>query len=382
METIAKQTLVNEETLLLLIEDFFDCRKLPQHLLFLDYWMEKVLVNRKHKKYLKASDLSFFSDKFSKLLTVCNELLSDSSEEISYLEECIKIPENLISTEQNSISFYPTYLRKKEICNPILVFHSVFKKFPLDYYTYILQNLADESQSAHAKENVKHLILTFKNLKRLVEACWLIHERSISKNSNRLASSTNVTATDFSLSCPLLLTDEYLTNPYLFVESFFSFADINEYRQDITQWIKTAINEYQRYENPSDLLFIHNQLSQLLHAGYLIGASQLVYKPILNYSKQHDTFGHWLLARMEDQYSIQALSPHYAQNPLQYCIENLTFNHIVKLRVGLKEWLEAALSKSTSITSLDHSYIFDQFEELQRMLEALFLLIVQPALVD
>ena len=85
---------------------------------------------------------------------------------------------------------------------------------------------------------------------------------------------------------------------------------------------------------------------------------------------------------MENQYCIQTLSPHYAQNPLLYCTENLTLNHVIKLRVGLKEWLEAALSKSTSITCLDPSYIFDQFEELQKMLEALFLLIVQPALAD
>jgi len=382
METIAKELETNEEIVLHLIEDFFDCRKLPQHLLFLDYWMEKVLANRKHKKYLNATDLNFFSVKLLKLLGVCNALISASAEDIPYFEEAIKIDKNFISSEQKSIIYYPNYLRKKEICNPLLVFQSIFKKMPLDYYVYTLQNLSDEGLSTHVEpKNVKHIFSTYKNLKRMVEACWLIHERSISKNSYQVASA-NIAGFDFPLSCPLLLTDENLNNPYLFVESFFSFADINEYREDITQWIKAAINEYQRYENPGDLVFIHNQLTQLLHAGYLIGTSHLVYKPIHNYSKLHDTFGHWLLARMENQYSIQTLSLHYAQNPLQYCTENLTFNHIIKLRVGLKEWLEAALSKSTSITSLDHSYIFDQFEELQKMLEALFLLIIQPALTD
>ena len=187
---------------------------------------------------------------------------------------------------------------------------------------------------------------------------------------------------EFSLSCPLLLSDEYLVNPYLLVESFFSFASLNEYRTDLTQWFKTAINEHHRHENASDLLFIHNQFTQLIHAGYLIGNAHLTYQPMHNYTKQHDTFGQWLLARMDNQYIIQTLSPYFKEHPLQYCAKNLTFDHIIKLRYGLKEWLDAALSKNSSITSLDHSYIFDQFEELQKIAEALFLLIIQPAITD
>ncbi|RYG22299.1 MAG: hypothetical protein EOO07_00225 [Chitinophagaceae bacterium] len=382
METIVKQTQANEEILLSVIEDFFDCRQLPQHLLFLDYWMEKVLVNYSHKKYLSPQDLVFFSEKFTTLLAACHSVYHSLAADPPHFEESIKIPENFISAEQKSILFHPNYLRKKEICNPLRAFKAIFKLFSLDYYTHTIQNWVNESlPTDSAPENVRLIFPAYKNLKRLVEACWLIHERSISKNSFQLVS-TAANCADFSLSCPLLLTDEYLDNPYLFVETFFSFTGINEYKEDLTHWIKAAINEHQRYENASDLLFIYHQFTQLLHAGYLIGSAGFSYVPARNYSMQYDTFGHWLLARMGNQFTVYALSPHFRQNPLAYCSEHLTLAHVIKLRFGLKEWLEAALSESTSITSLDHTFIFDQLEELQRILEALFLLIVEPALVD
>ena len=382
METITKETQTNEEILLDFIHDLFDCRKLPQHLIFLDSWMEKVLINRPHKKQLCASDLLFFSAKFLRLLGACHEIRSNSKENALYFEESIKIPANFIGKEQKLLTFYPNYLRIKEICNPMLVFHSIFKNDTLDFYNYTLQNWVNEGLSNdNEPENVKLIFPIYKSLKRMIEACWLIHERAVSKNSYQ-SLSTDHTNIDFSLSCPLLLNDEYRNDPYLQVESFFSFADIHEYREDLTQWFKAALNDQHCYKNANDLLFIHNQFVQLLHAGYLIGISQLVYKPELNYTTQHATFGHWLLARMENQYTIQLLSPHFKENPIEYCRENLTLNHVIKIRYGLKEWLEAALSKNSSITSLDHPYLFDQFEDLQKLLEALFLLVVQPALAD
>ncbi len=380
METITKETQTNEEILLYFIHDFFDCRKLHAHLIFLDYWMEKVLVNQSHKKYLNAADLLFFSAKFLNLLTACWELQHANPKNLLYFEESVKIPENFIRNEQKALTFYPNYLRAKEICNPLLALSAIFKNHTLDFYKEILQGWVSEGIATRNKsKNINLIFPTYTSLKRMIEACWLIHERAVSKNSYQ---SINVKPiiNDFALSCPLLLQDEYLHNPYLMIELFFSFESLNEYKEDLTQWFKAALNEQGSYENPNDLLFIHNQFIQLIHAGYLIGVSKLVYEPALNYTTLHNTFGHWLLARIENKYTIQALSPHYIENPLDFCIESLTINRISQLRYGLKEWLEAGLSQKNSIVNLNHTYIFDQFEELQKIVEALFLLIVQPAL--
>ena len=382
METITKEKQPNEEVLLYFIHDFFDCRKLSEHLIFLDYWMEKLLFNQSHRKYLNVSDLLFFSTKFFNLLTACHDIGHLDYKNQLYFEESVKIHENFIPEEQKLLTFYPTYLRSKEICNPTLIFNSIFKNHTLDFYKKTLENWVEENLSIKDNaKNVKLIFPTYRNLKRMIEACWLIHERLITKNSYQ-SLCVNDPIHDFSISCPLLLKDEYLSNPYLMIESFFSFASIDEYREDLTQWFKAALNDCRSYENPNDLLFIHNQFVQIIHAGYLIGTSQLIYQPTTNYTKLHATFGHWLLARVENQYTIQTLSPHFKENPIAYCSENLTLNHVIKLRYGLKEWLEAALSENNSITSLDHTFIFDQFEDLQKILEAMFLIIISPTLLD
>lgn len=379
--TLEKQT--SDETLLLLIQDFFDCRKLPEHLVFLDYWMKKVLINQPHKKFLNASDLLFFSNKFLKLLNICHSLATENSDTLVYFKESVKIPQHFIAREREVLKYYPNYLRDKEICDPLLVFQSIFKSHGIDFYQETIQHWINEGLSSHYEaENAKFVFPTYSSLKKMIEACWLIHERSISKNSYQSLYENRLNP-DFSLSCPLLLSDEFTSDPYLMIESFFSFASINEYREDLTQWFKAALNEQHRYENANDLLFIHNQFTQLIQAGFLIGTHQIAYLPNTNYSKQYSTFGHWLLARMDEgalsTNPIQNLSPHFREHPILYLNEFLTINDVIKLRHGLKEWLEAALSQNYSIASLDPIYIFDQFEELQKILEALFLLIIEPS---
>ena len=360
MKTLLNTNQPHEEILCTLIADFFDCRKLSAHLIFLDRWMEMAFTNQRYKKSLHPSNLLFFATKFLNLLAACHEVHQVAPEKIFPFEEKIKIHESLILS-------YPYYLRTKEICNPIVVFHSIFKNHTLEFYQNALQNWSNSTEIGNLEEKAKLILPTYKNLKRMMEACWLIHERL-----NNQTSTVN-----FSLSCPLLLKDEYLTNPYLMIESFFSFASVEEYKQDLTHWFKVALNDQLTYENASDLLFIHNQFTQLIHAGYLIGTSKLVYKPSTNYTKQHPTFGHWLLARTEN-HTIHTLPPHFRENLIEFCSEILTLPHVTKLRYGLKEWLEAALSQNNSITTLDPPYIFDQYEDLQKIVEASFLLITQP----
>lgn len=376
METILKETSTNEEIFLQTIFDFFDCRTLSEHLIYLD----DLLINKNYKKQFNEENLHFISSKIFNLLVNSHSLMKQPSKTMLYFEESLKIPEHLIQHEQKKLSFYPIYLRNKEICNPLKALLRLFKNHSLDFYKKNLENWINEGLAN--KKGITTIKLTFPlyiGLKKMMGACWLIHERAISKNSYKDLV-FHREADEFSLSCPLLLQEEYLANPYLMIESFFSFACLNEYREDLTHWFKAALNENICYEQSSDLLFIHDQFTQLIHAGYLIGLSKPVYEPQVNYTKNHETFGHWLLDRMEYNYVVLTLSPHYNENPIDYCAENLTLDQVTKLRYGLKEWLDAALSKNNSITSLNHMYIFDQYEELQKIVEALFLLIIEPAL--
>jgi hypothetical protein len=377
METRTIETKTNDEMLLQLIQDFFDCRKPNEHLQFLDNWLEKALARRLYKKHLHHWELPFFATKFSNLIQACYEINATATCESIYFNESVKISANYLLKEQRLLLFYPNLLRVKEICKPLLVFQHVFKQRSFNFY----------SLSAVAKyQSPKTIFQVYNGLKRIVEACWLIHERSISKNSFRDVFTINPNNA-FALSCPLLLTDEFVQNPYLMVEEFFSYGSIEEYKRDLAEWFSLALNDEEGYENATDLVFIHNQFLQLIQAAYLIGTCKMPYLPKTPYTSQHETFGHWILDKMETSsfkkgYRAQYLSLHFQENPIHYCIENMTINDVTKLRYGLKEWLEAALSKNRNITHLPHCYIFDQFKELHSIMEAAFLLVAQPALTN
>jgi hypothetical protein len=383
METITTlhENATKQELLLNSIADFFDCRTIAEHLTFLEFWMEKVLNNQYHKKYVNPSDLLFFADKFINLFKACYEFMQD--EALAKFEDSVTVQEDFIGGEQKILSFYPSYLGHKEIGNPLLVFRSVFGSYNIDFYTKIFNEWLTEGLSPYyVIENAKLIIPTYGHTKKLIGACWLLHERLISKNSYRPLTYKDPNV-NFALSCPLLLQSEYLVNPYLMVESFFSFASLNEYRDDLTQWFKASLSEEVTYENANDLLFIHNQFQQLINAGFLIISNNVVYEPKLNYSENHQTFGHWLLAVKEGGAlgdDIQILPPYFRENPMAYCREFLTLSKVKRIRYGMKEWLEAALSRNYSIATLDHEYVFDQFEDLQKIMEAMYLLIIKPAL--
>jgi hypothetical protein len=395
METIStiQEKARPEVQLSRLLYHFFDSHSATAHLTFFEYWMEKVLNNKPHKKYINPPDLLFFADKFYALFEACYQVsYGDPDALTTAFKNAIRVDQDFVTKERGLLRHYPNYLGAKALCNPLLVLQAVFKTHNLLFYKQLFQEWVAAGLSPYyTPENAKLIIPLYGHTKKLIGACWLIHERFVSKNSYRPPVYKDATL-NFALSCPLLLNTEQINNPFLTVEHFFNFSGLNDYKEDLSQWFKAALSETLSYENPNDLLFIHNQFLQLIQAGFLITANKLVYHPGVDYSSAYKTCGHWLLAVQGKEnpivkfdppgIGIKVLPTEYWGNPIRYCEETLHLNHIRKLRYGLKAWLEAALSKQSSITTLDPVYIFDQFEELQQIMEALYLLIVQAALTD
>ncbi|MBC6110573.1 hypothetical protein ACFOG5_17735 [Pedobacter fastidiosus] len=167
----------------------------------------------------------------------------------------------------------------------------------------------------------------------------------------------------FENSCPLLLNDEQLTNPRIVLENFFNGNDLISAKAKLKYWFKTALTEELRYENGNELLFFHNQLIQLFHSGYLIAL------------KQHsidDDFDQVDL--LNSDALICCLDKAEKSNPLKYLSVTLTSSNLRVIRFGMQEWLYSALSNRSSISQLDSKFIFEQYELLEKLLEALFLI--------
>lgn len=384
MKTIAFTTgKINQEELLLQqIKDFFDCRSASKHSQFLDYWLELIMGDKYRKQWNNPADLLFFCDKFITLFEACALATSIPSKRLAKIEGSIDSQNKFIIQEQKLLNYFPNYLNHKSLANPLNAIKAVFKHFSLDFYKKTFREwLAEGLNNTYANENTAFMIPIYFNTKKLIGACWLIHERLISKNSYQSAIYTKPQI-NFALSCPHLLQDKYLLNPYLMVESFFSFSTLSNYQEDLAQWFKMALSENSCYENANNLLFIHHQFTQLINAGYLIVSNDIAYTPKLNYTPNYDTFGHWLLhsnqQKTTDLADVEAQT--LKEDPYVYCQKTLTFGNVKKIRYYMNEWLDAALSENSSIVHLDQDGLFNHYETMQKLVEAFYLILIEPAI--
>jgi hypothetical protein len=150
---------------------------------------------------------------------------------------------------------------------------------------------------------------------------------------------TQNSATAFALTSPLLLNNEQQENPYLFLNAFFEFASIEEYKEEMSEWFRTAVSEGVIYEGANNLLFLHSQITQLLNAGFLIASKE-------QHSNSANTF-------------------------LRYVVETLTIEAITGIRYGLREWLFSALSMECDLSNVEHQYSFALYDRLLKIIEAL-----------
>lgn len=62
----------------------------------------------------------------------------------------------------------------------------------------------------------------------------------------------------FAQTCPLLLKEEQLENPYLVLEEFFSDRTLGEYRKDLDTWFTTTLHEDLQHPEPQTLIYLLN----------------------------------------------------------------------------------------------------------------------------
>ena len=198
---------------------------------------------------------------------------------------------------------------------------------------------------------------------------------------NTLQSRTYLTQ-GFEYTCPLLLSAEHQSNPFLEIESFFDGASLGYYQSELRSWFKIALTEDMEVNDHSGMLYFHNQLIQLFQAGYLI-----VKKKAKVASINHSTVS--LKNRINDlrkhkidegtgkagHYEIHLLSEDEIENPFFYLKEILNLPRIAEMREGLQEWIYCSFNGKSSIATMDAAYVFSLFDDAGKVLELLFILI-------
>jgi len=189
----------------------------------------------------------------------------------------------------------------------------------------------------------------------------------------------------FEDTCPLLLQHENQINPYLEIESFFSGASLAYYRTELRSWFKISMTVGMQIEDHANLIYFNNQLVQLLHAGYLIVSNDIEYIASTDYSSKGMKFKEWINEVKKQEinegisisncYEIHLLSKVEIANPLFFLNKIITLKRVWEIRYGLQEWIYCSFNKNSSIATMDAKYVFNLFQDLEKIFEMLLLLI-------
>lgn len=379
-----------EKEFLTTVDEFFNARSVTNHLEFVDDWMELLMGGKLKKRWEKPGQLYDGYKLISELFKSANELIK-TSKLVMRIENNTTVNLTFLINERQVLAYFPYQLKQKELLKPVDLILNVFKKQSLDYYLTTLERWLAEGLSNNCPgENASLIIPLYRSTKRLIVACWLIHERTISKNSYQSPVNHNQLL-NYALTEPSLFNKNEANDPFSTVEYFFNFTNLSGYREYLQSFYMAAINTELTHESTSTLFFIYNQYNMLIQAGYLIAAQKLNYMPKQN--KCNDkTLGKWLLGVRDKEINEgtlelsdempHALSLQERANPMEYCLNTLTHNHVIKLRYGLKEWFDAGISNQTSVHEIDDFCWYEFYLSLQKLTEAFYLIITANATID
>lgn len=372
-----KDKILDDQALIPFLTDFFGIRNKMQHLRFVEEWLQLVMTSNFYTKRNNPADILYFHDLFVELY----QLLFQLSQDQTAFEKLNVV----ISGNCQQSSFYSNlqYLSEEEIVNPLLVINDVFKDHDFAFYKAVLRDWLEESLNSGFSDGISESIFPlYANTKRIIEACWILHH---GVKESDLTKETNNTPICFEQTCPRLLQESHLIDPYMEIESFFSGTSLGEYRKDLKDWFRAALIEHVSLKHSSTIVYFHDQLVQLLHAGYLIVNNNLEYKRNEAYCSNALTFRDWIngvKAKRElengvatSDFEVYALSDKEKLGPLQYLSKILKLKKIKEIRYGMQEWLYCALSNKSSLMGVDDKYILKLYETLEKLLEAFFLLV-------
>lgn len=358
---------------------FFEMQTIENHLVLLDEFM-LVIANPQHfiKNVIQAEAFIVYQ--------LYIELLDRNFQFGQHVTEKSSSDFNVhAGFPKNKIYRFPyqfQYLSEKEVANPLSAF-DFLREETLPAYRKVLYEWLDQFLNRNKRNSQGNIFFPlYHQLRRLIELSWLIYNNIL---ENTAVNESLPVIGKFEDTCPLLLPPEHQLDPYLEVELFFNGASLGYYKFELRRWFTTAITEDMEVENHSNLIYFHNQLIQLLQAGYLIATNQPEYISKTTYSSTAKTFKDWVNEVKKEKidegigipgnYEVYLLSEAEIANPL-FCVKrSLTLERIVEIRYGLQEWIYCAFNRNNSIATMEAKYVINLYQELEKLLEMLFLLV-------
>ncbi len=161
------------------LKDFFNDKDLKRHLKMLKQWKKVVQtfeyfeVNTitsplfNHKMMCNLLNAAYVLHHLREDVIVDCKIKLDQNEELFLLNECVQYED------------YPEHLSAVELINPFLVLNEIFKVMDLaEYHQHLYAWLTTGFSPNMILEDGVEVDVVYRNLRRLIEACWLIYVRA------------------------------------------------------------------------------------------------------------------------------------------------------------------------------------------------------------
>ncbi|MCX2431337.1 hypothetical protein [Pedobacter sp. GR22-10] len=357
---------------------FFELKSVSNYLYFMDEWMELMLSDYSSEQKYAPADLLFFY----RLLVELYEISFATNKEVSAVKDFISkhssVTEDLLEYETYCYFFNSRYLTAEELMQPLKTLNFLYDEDQLfKYKNFLFEWLSYSLEQGIADGFDFSIYSLYRNTKRLIEASWLIYERLLRALERP---STVIKINHFQDTCPTLLRNEYLKNPYHQIIQFFREGSLGSYRDQLKAWFKAVIANNLTMA-PPDFIYLHDQLTRLLEACYLISAYQIPVSTPTSASAQPHLFSSWLALQNiihtspeeNDPYAILTLQEDEKTSPLDVFHPILTLENIFNIREDLKEWSYCG-SKAGHIAPATGS-AFNLYEILIKIMELALLLV-------
>lgn len=365
------------------VEVFFSDHTIVDRIDFLDNWVNPISIDDALLQKSEPSELFQFYEQLTMLLSRAETVFISHHKDIAFTE-AIKMDVADLKKEMVLVNYQAKHLLKKEMANPRQAFVNIFFFYDETYYLHNYKDWLVATLAGNTDQDWdEYTYPIYINTKKMLETCWLIHERVISKNSTN-SIDYHFDLAVFENTSPLLLNHVLDANPFEIVESFFNLDDLAGHKTYLKNWYRAALGKEDRVRNAADYFFIHNQFTQLLYVGYLIATRKLVYTA----KDKQEELTHLLGVNKSNriingeyhagQYEINTLPVRYVNNPYRFIELFFVPEKIKRLRLGLLEWLYAAFSTKNSIKLMDKEFLFEQYETMLMITEAFFLIITNP----
>jgi hypothetical protein len=159
------------------LKTFFDYRDLQDHLRKLKQWKAVVITN----DYLEINTLGnplYDHRMLCNLLNASWLLLQNPLPENQLLALSPREQEVFLNRECLSVDFYVKHLSTSELINPFIGLKNFYERFTLQESHRTLYDWLNTGLSPNVSlANDELLISFYKNLRKLIECCWLIDKR-------------------------------------------------------------------------------------------------------------------------------------------------------------------------------------------------------------